>query len=76
MPTLESAQVLALFFNVSLDWLSGNEEKTETSDSEDSEIGYVDISTNFSKLIKKAVENNISCKQLEEAVDFLIKLRT
>lgn len=65
-PTLESAQKIAAYFMVSLDWISGYGNTDDI---------MLSIPSKYKETIDEAISENISSDQLEEALKFIIKMR-
>ncbi len=67
-PTLESAKNLADYFMVSLDWLAGN------SNSEKDGL-EINIPNSYIEVIKKALRQEIPADNLNEALNFITKIK-
>lgn len=71
-PTLESAKKIAEYFNVSLDWLAGGEESTEAEMEEEMES---EIFESYTAIIKKAIKQNITAENLDDALNLIVKIK-
>jgi len=78
-PTLESAKKIANYFMVSLDWLAGNitHNKKNVDSIENNSENNIEliIPQSYIDVIKKAVSQDVTANNLNDALTFILKLR-